>query len=377
VDRSFLGRRAVLRLTAGAAAAVATGRSAGIAAPPAVSSREPALTAYDQTIVIDGLSYLQFDPLRDQPIAEDLFREVTESGVTAINYTLGTATFEDTVRAIAKWGAVIEDHPDHLIKARRCGDIERAKVEGKLAVLIGFQDPTPIGRDLPRLKVFHQLGLRILQLTENTQNLIGSGCNEARDGGLSRFGLEVVGRMNELGILIDVSHCGPRTTLDAIEASRKPVAITHSNCAALYQTPRAKTDEAIRAIGRTGGVMGITMLNFFVGAKPFNTIEDMAAHIDHVRAVAGIDHVGIGSDLPIGSLLQVFPNEATFMEALEPYIAASGSNYIHWPATIEGLDGPGKLRTLAQTLAARGYSSVDLAKVLGQNFLRVLRDSIG
>jgi membrane dipeptidase len=183
--------------------------------------------------------------------------------------------------------------------------------------------------------------------------------------------------MNELGMLVDVSHCGPQTTLDAIEASPRPIAITHSNCAAVYATPRAKTDEAIQALARRGGVMGITFLNFFVGPRPRQTINDVIAHIDHVRQVAGIDSVAIGSDLPIGSFLETYPDESSFMKALEPYIAASGSTYIRWPATIDGLDGPQKLRTLAAALAERGYTATDIRKVLGLNFLRVLEASIG
>ena len=372
------GRRALLKVAAGTAAGLAwEGGNRVLASSTPAPARPRNPNVYDQAVVIDGLAFLQFDPLSDKPVGEELLRQIRDSGVTAINYTLSAPTFETTVRAIAKWTAFIEGHQDRLTRVRTSADIERAKTEGRLAVLIGFQDPACLGNDLSRLELFHQLGVLIVQLTENTQNLLGSGCNEARDAGLSRFGREVVRRMNDLGMVVDASHCGPQTTLDAIAASRRPIAITHSNCAAVYPTPRAKSDDVIRAMGERGGVMGITLLNFFVGPKPRNGLEDVIAHIDHVRGIAGIDHVGIGSDLPIGTFLEVYPDETTFMAALGPYIAASGATYIHWPATIEGLDGPHKLRTLAEGLADHGYSSSEIVKVLGGNFLRVVRDSTG
>lgn len=328
-------------------------------------------------LVIDGLSFLYFEPLDPRPPGEALFRAIADSGVTAINYTVSAATFEGTVRTIARWTAVADGRPDRLVIARSARDVEAAKASGRLAILFGFQDPAAIGRDLSRLSLFHDLGVRVVQLTENVQNEFGTGCMERRDGGLTTLGRELVNRMNALGLLVDVSHCGPRTTLDAIEVSHRPIAITHANCAAIHDTPRAKSDEAIRALAAKGGVMGVTFLNFFVGAKSRNTIEDAIDHVDHVRDLVGIDHVGVGSDLPIGSFLDVYPDEAAFLRALGPYITATGATFIRWPATIATLDGPGKMQAFAAGLARRGYSDADRRKVLGLNFLRVLREAVG
>lgn len=328
-------------------------------------------------LVIDGLSFLYFEALDPRPPGEELFRAIADSGVTAINYTVSASTFEGTVRTIARWSAVAHSRPDRLVIARSVRDVEEARATGRMAVLFGFQDPAAIGRDLSRLSLFHDLGVRVVQLTENVQNEFGSGCMERHDGGLTMLGRDLVKRMNGLGLLVDVSHCGPRTTIDAIEASHRPVAITHANCAAIHDTPRAKSDEAIRALAARGGVMGVTFLNFFVGAKARNTVEDAVDHVDHVRRLVGIDHVGVGSDLPIGSFLEVYPDEAAFLQALGPYITATGATFIRWPATIEDLDGPRKIHAFAAALARRGYSDADRRKVLGLNFLRVLREAVG
>ena len=177
----------------------------------------------------------------------------------------------------------------------KAADLDRAKAAGKFAVIMGIQNSDHF-RKPEDVKTFYQLGQRCSQLTYNSQNFIGTGGTDRVDGGVSDFGASIIAAMNEIGMLVDVSHCGDRTTLDAIELSKQPIAITHSNCRALNNHPRLKTDEAITKLAAKGGVMGITGVRNFVRDREPTTIEHIVDHIDHVVKLVGIEHVGIGSD---------------------------------------------------------------------------------
>ena len=221
-------------------------------------------------------------------------------------------------------------------------------------------------REAKDVKTFYELGLRCAQLTYNSQNLIGSGSTEREDGGLSDFGADIIKAMNEAGMLVDVSHCGDRTTLDAIEASGKPIAVTHSNCRALNNHPRLKTDEAIRKLAGKGGVMGITEVRMFVRDKDPVTVEHIVDHIDHVVKLVGIDHVGIGSD---AGLIGYDNMPAEQLKALRGSYKASY-------AMRDKLDtdgyGPKRAYALTDALVRRGYSDDNIVAILGGNFRRLL-----
>jgi membrane dipeptidase len=215
-----------------------------------------------------------------------------------------------------------------------------------------------------------------VQLTYNELNALGAGCTERVDSGLSDFGVEVVQRMNDLGMLVDLSHCGVRTTLDAIEVSKKPVLFSHTNCRALNDNMRCKTDEQIRKLAAKGGVMGVTTVNFFVSNKARSTLDDFIAHIEHVTRLVGIDHVGIGSDSAIGGWRQSYPTEKAFWDFHGQFKFKPGAD-VRWPPFIEEIDVPEKFHLIRRRLAQRGFSPADLAKILGGNFLRVYREILG
>src|SRR5690606_35921522 len=205
-------------------------------------------------------------------------------------------------------------------------------------------------------------------LTYNSQNLIAGGSTDRIDGGISDFGAEIVAAMNEVGMVVDVSHCGDRTTLDAFEISKKPVLITHSNARALAPGhPRCKTDEAIRKMAAKGGVMGITAVRNFVKNEEPTTIEDYVNHIDHVAKLVGIEHVGIGTD-----------SDLKGYDALPPKIYAmlregyKSSYAFRDKIDIEGMDHPQKMFDLTEALIRRGYSNDNIRAVLGGNFRRAL-----
>jgi membrane dipeptidase len=222
------------------------------------------------------------------------------------------------------------------------------------------------------VKAFFALGQRCAQLTYNSQNRIGSGSTERVDGGISDFGVSIIKAMNDVGMLIDVSHSGDRTTLDAIALSPKPIAITHSNCRALVDHPRVKTDEAIKALAAKGGVMGITGVRMFVKKTDPTTIADVVDHIDHVVKLVGIDHVGIGTDSDLNGYDDTTPETNKMLRG-----AYKDSYAFREKIDVDGFDHPLKMYDLTEELIRRRYSDANIRAVLGGNFQRLLTSTWG
>jgi membrane dipeptidase len=245
-----------------------------------------------------------------------------------------------------KWNRLIDAHSDCFLRVSTCADLARARESGKIGIILGMQDANHL-RDLRDLDAFYAMGQRLTQLTYNAKNNLGAGCKVAGDRGLAQFGQDVVARMNSIGMAIDVSHCAEKTTLDAIAASKKPVLITHSNCKALAPgVPRCKTDEAIVAAARKGGVIGLTGVRHFVRAKDPVSIEDALDHFDHAVKLAGIEHVGLGSD--------------TDLDGRGP------------GADIAGLNHASRVFELTEGLIRRRYTDDQIRMILGGNFQRAL-----
>src|SRR5581483_1108685 len=222
------------------------------------------------------------------------------------------------------------------------------------------------------VKTFWDLGQRVSQLTYNAQNLIGCGSTEREDCGITDFGAAIIKKMNEVGMVVDVSHCGEKTTLEAFDLSTKPVAITHSNCRKLVNHPRLKTDEAIRKMAKAGGVMGITGVRMFVRDKEPTTIEHMVDHIDHVKKLVGIEHVGIGSDADLYGY-DVKPEP--FLKMLKGSYKASYA--FRDKIDTDGFNHPKKVYDLTEALIRRKYSDDNIVAILGGNFRRLLAANWG
>lgn len=206
----------------------------------------------------------------------------------------------DVTRAwFAKWNRFIEWHPDYFVRVDSPNDLALVRRQNKIGIILGMQDANHL-RNVDDVDEFYRMGQRLTQLTYNSGNRLGDGCKVANDKGLTTFGADVIARMNSVGMAIDVSHCGQRTSLDVISASKKPVLITHSNCRALAPgVARCKPDEVIRAAARTGGVLGITGVRQFVRNTGNATVEDVFNHFDHAVKLAGVEHVGLGSDFDL------------------------------------------------------------------------------
>jgi membrane dipeptidase len=334
---------------------------------------------YDRAIVIDALGGLGSDG--DEPLTAAEIADVRASGVTALNLTVGalgsgTDVFEQTFKTIGFWEREIDTHPDALTRIRSAADLERAKKDGKLGIVYGFQDATPLGDDPERVTLFSRFGVRVIQLTYNRRNLLGDGCLEPANAGLSRLGTQVVERMNDQGVLVDLSHCGHRTTLDAIAASKRPVAITHAGCAAVADLPRNKTDEELRGLARKGGVVGIYFMPFLrTQGQPM--AADLIRHVEHAVDVCGEDHVGLGTDGGI-SRVELTPE---YLKRFHEDVANRRKQGISAPGETEevytflpDLNSPRRFEALAGLLRERGHSEARVEKILGGNFARLFRE---
>ena len=209
------------------------------------------MTASDR-VLIDGLQYCNW--------SEKIFRELNAGGVTAIHVTICYhENFRETIANIGQWNRWFQDFPDLICPAHTAADVRRAKQAGRTAVIFGFQNPSPIEDDLSLVEIWHQLGARFMQLSYNNQSLLATGCYEAEDPGITRMGREVIREMNRVGLVIDMSHSAERSTLEAIELSSRPIAITHANPASWHEVPRNKSDAVLKALGQSGGMLGFSL----------------------------------------------------------------------------------------------------------------------
>jgi membrane dipeptidase len=340
---------------------------------------------YREAIVIDGLGGpggLSTEP--DAVLSEQELKDTHDSGVTCAHITVGSVgttapdtAFMNTVLGIAFWEREIDRKPDVLSRVRTVTDITKAKKARRTGLIYGVQDGVAFETDLSRLESLHALGLRVVQPTYNRRNLLGDGCLEPANAGLSRNGVTAIERMNELGILVDLSHCGRQTAADAIRVSKKPVAFTHTGCQALADHPRNRTDEELRAVAEKGGVSGIYFMPYLSeGRQP--TAADIVRHLEHMVQVAGEDHVSIGTDGNISPTVvddkfkEAFATDTR--ERREAGIAAPWETEEGYLFATE-LNTPRRLATLAMMLADRRHNATRIEKILGGNLLRVFRDT--
>ncbi|WP_299316784.1 membrane dipeptidase [uncultured Maribacter sp.] len=302
---------------------------------------------------------------------EDSFKALAESGYTGFNASLDSGKLEKSLKSIEEWKQIISNNPDRLLLTKSANDIVTAKKEDKVAVMLGFQSSRMLEGTIKNLDTLYEAGMRWMQLTYNSRNLIGDGSTERTNVGLSDYGVEVVERMNELGIIIDLSHCGKQTTNDGIEFSKSPVSINHSMCEALHKNhPRSKTDEQIKAMADKGGIIGIICLGYMIGPNlgTDTTLETYVDHIDHAVKIGGIDHVGVAADFAIQGLEAT---GATRENWYVPRLTRFKPSYkVQWPPWIPELDKPDRYLQVAKILDKRGYSTGDIEKILGQNWIR-------
>ncbi|MCG8559114.1 MAG: dipeptidase [Hyphomicrobiales bacterium] len=323
---------------------------------------------HDDLIVIDGLVISNW--------SRSVFEHMHRGGLTAANCTCCVwEGFSDTMANVARFKAWIEEHGDILTQVYTTDDIARAKREGKVGIILGWQNTSGIDDRIGYLRLFKELGVGVMQLTYNTQNLVGSGCWEGRDGGLSDFGRELIDEMNRLGIVVDLSHVGDRTSREAIEHSRQPVAFTHCCPMALKDYPRNKPDDLLKLIVEKGGFVGFATYPLFLPKGNDTTLDDCVEGLEYVVDLVGEDAVGIGTDFTQDQDRAFFDylshDKGSARRLIPP---RPGTGAVLMP---EGLRTLADYPNLTAAMEQRGWSEARIRKVMGENWLRFLRDVWG
>jgi membrane dipeptidase len=383
-DRSISRRTALGRLgvTLVAAPAILRGRFR-VFTGAATEYSARCIKLMEESIVVDLLNQFRFQDFAEKPprierwlkepgalsaADADIYRG---SRMTAVALGHSPADYDEGIRFFADWNGLLAGYSDWFTRIDDASDFARAKAAKKLGIMITFQNSQHFRR-ADDVNTFWGLGQRISQLTYNMNNGIGSGFLEQRDGGLSMFGLSIVERMNQVGMAVDLSHCADQTTMDGIAASKRPVVFTHANCRALAPSlTRLKTDEAIKGMAKTGGVMGVAFIRFMVREQEPVTIEHVLDHVDYAAKLVGVEHVAVGSDLdmvgnpnPIGGGMD--PKKQPNFDRYHFHTDSAGK------LTITGLDHPKRMFDLTEGLIRRRYSDADITGIIGGNAVRVL-----
>ena len=317
--------------------------------------------------------------VNDVEYYENYVKEWKQCGVDCISYTVGPLhskpySLEGVFHNFSFLTYILDHRKEYFIKILKAEDIEKAKKNGKKGILLNFQSMQHIGTDINLIELYYMQGIRIMQLTYNSKNAVGTGCTSRRDRGLTEFGIDVIKKMNELGILIDVSHCGPQTSLDAVNTSKGPIIASHTFSKNLYEHDRGKSDELLQNIADRGGYIGVLTLPGFLTSTEKTTINDWLDHVDYIVKLIGIDHVGIGTDyygtsvpdnlaIKIGEFMEVLgfrpEHRANALEKTEGF-----ENYTQFPNLIKGL-------------IDRGYSDQEIGKIVGLNFMKLFKRVVG
>lgn len=314
---------------------------------------------HDDAIIFDGLVIAKWN--------RELFEDMKLGGLTAANCTVSVwEGFKDTIDNIVEFNAFFEENSDLIMPVTTTSDITKAKALGKTGIILGFQNANAFEDQIGYVEIFKKLGVGIVQMAYNTQNLVGTGCYE-RDGGLSGFGREIVAEMNRVGIMCDLSHVGPQTSIEVIEASSAPVCYSHCLPLGLKDHPRNKSDEELKFIAERDGFIGVTMFAPFLKKGIESTIGDYIEAIDYVIDIAGEDCVGIGTDFTQG-------HDKAFFDMLT-HDKGYARNLTHFGKIVNplGIRTIGEFPNLTATMLKHGWSETKIRKVMGENWVNVLK----
>lgn len=370
-------------LTTVAAPAFLRGRYRLFAASPAeYSARTIALMR--EATVIDMLCQFAFDDVRkdEVPLATRWLRDPAsftaehfatfrDSGVSVLALGSGPDDYDGAVKFYARWNGFIASHGEWFTRIDEASDLRSVKASGKIGIMLTAQISDHF-RTPDDVDTFYALGQRVSQLTYNMQSRIGAGFLENRDGGLSAFGHRIVARMEQVGMVVDLSHCADQTTLDALAAATRPPIFSHASSRALMPScPRCKSDEALTQLAAKGGVVGIPMIRFMIRPAPPVTVEHVVDHVEHLFKLIGPDHVGIGSDLDMAGLSNPRPSPPSVLG--QPNFSRYGAYFSeNGGAHVDGLDHPKRIFDLTEAMVRRKHTDEHIKLLLGGSFARVL-----
>ena len=322
----------------------------------------------DQLLIIDGLQYVNW--------TRSLFEEAISGGVNAIHVT--TAYWEDTDEALANigdWRHRFREFSDLIQPVHRASDIDVAKRDSKVGIILGFQNCSPIENDLSMVATMHELGVRIMQLSYNNQSLLATGCYEKQDSGITRFGREVIREMNRVGMVIDMSHSAEESTLQAMELSSRPIAITHANPAVFHPALRNKSDRVLQMLGESGGMLGTSLYPFHLRNGSECTLQEFCEMIYTTAELIGIDHIGIGSDLCQNWDYSILEWMRSGRWASAPDFGEGDAENRNWPAQPGWFQSSLDFRGIAKGLGKVGFDDIEIPKIMGLNWQRFFEHS--
>lgn len=320
--------------------------------------------------LIDGLQYANW--------SEKIFRQMRAGGVDAVHVTITYhESFRETVLNIEKWNRWFERFPDLIFQGFNAADIEAARQTGRTAIFFGSQNPSCIEDDIGLVEVLHRLGMRFMQLTYNNQSLLATGCYEAEDRGLSRMGREVVREMNRVGMVVDMSHSGERSTLEAIEHSTRPIAITHANPASWHPARRNKSDTVLKALAESGGMLGLSLYPHHLRGGSQCSLQDFCDMAARAIDVMGPANVGIGSDLcqdQPDSIVE-WMRVGRWTKAID--YGEGSADAPGFPPMPDWFEDNRDFGRIAEGLRQRGLSEAEVTGIMGGNWMRFFTDSFG
>jgi membrane dipeptidase len=345
---------------------------------------EHAKALHEELVVIDMLTESSFPP--------NLFEDMAAGGLTCGSFTIGAAGLhrfmdgsipehddwwsrEATIKDLSLWAGLFSDQSNRVASILSVADIQAAKENHKVGIILNTQNSICVGTDVDNIDFFYNLGLRVIQITYNNQNFMASGCLEDPKKNLSNFGIDAIGRMNEVGILVDTGHTGDGSIKHAAQVSEKPISCSHAGLAAKSkdENPRVISDSALLAVAESGGVFGLSAIPGMLTGNVRCTLIDYVDHLEHAINVAGIDGVGIGSDFIAGATLEQIATSPDWKGKQVP------TSLEVWPVCDghEGFENQSKFGNLSHALVGRGYSDEEIRKLMGGNWLRLLGDTIG
>ena len=321
-------------------------------------------------ITIDGLQYSRW--------SAKIFNQMRDGGLDCVHVTIAYhETALETLRNIGKWNQLFELHGDLITRVTSAKDVTDAREQGKTGVVYGFQNCSPIEDDFSLVEVFHTLGVRFMQLSYNNQSLLATGCYEQHDPGITRFGRQVIGEMNRVGMVVDMSHSAERSTLEAIEISERPIAITHANPSSFEPALRNKSDDVLKALGDSGGMLGFSLYPFHLKNGSDCSLEDFCTMIANTAELMGVDHIGIGSDLcqDQPDTVVEWMRNGRWSKAKD--FGEGSASQSGFPAQPKWFSNSTHYENIAQGLKSKGFNQEDVEKIMGLNWLRFFESSFG
>ena len=319
---------------------------------------------------IDALQYSAWD--------KTIFQQMRQAKLDAVHVTIAYhEDYKELTSRIIAWNKLFETYSDLIFQGFTAADVERAHKENRTAIFFGLQTPSPIEADIGLVEILHQLGVRFMQLTYNNQSLLATGCYEAVDSGVTRMGREVIKEMNRVGLVVDMSHSAELSSLQAIEISERPIAITHANAASWSSGLRNKSDKLLKVLGDNGGMLGFSLYPHHLKDKSDCTVESFCDMVKHVVDLMGIDNVGIGSDLcqnQPDSIVEWMRN-GRWTKTLDYGEGSAGAaGFPKQPSWFENSIG---MDNIHKALLANGFNDVEADKIMGNNWHRFFNDSFG